>query len=195
MSDAALFPHETPRAFFDGLVREAMVACHVRSDELTAAYVVNVLCAYVRPDAGRAGADREAMALRLLQALDEPLPRQREQLQQLGDAALFVSGFFAESLARRLVDVGYCVSMGEYAYGSLSRQSERMLAPVFAELSEKFPAFVDVLHAVSEKTAPASTHSDLLRLYERWLRTGSARDAERLQRLGIVPAPPAPGVQ
>jgi hypothetical protein len=43
-----------------------------------------------------------------------------------------------------------------------------------------------VLSDVSEQT---TTHSavDVLRLYEKWLRTGSPRDGQRLADRGIVP--------
>ena len=57
---------------------------------------------------------------------------------------------------------------------------------VFAELSRKFVGFSDVLADISERTT-LSSNNDLLRIYEKWLRTGSARDGQRLIELGIVP--------
>ena len=45
---------------------------------------------------------------------------------------------------------------------------------------------MDVLADVSERTAVTSS-SDVLRLYEKWLRTGSARDGQRLVERGILP--------
>ena len=45
---------------------------------------------------------------------------------------------------------------------------------------------MDVLSDVSERTAVA-TNSDLLRTYEKWLRTGSPREGQRLIERGIVP--------
>jgi hypothetical protein len=76
--------------------------------------------------------------------------------------------------------------MGEYAYGSLSRRDEDAFCDVFAELARKFVGFTDVLSDVSERTALAS-NADVLRLYEKWLRTGSPRDGQRLVDKGIVP--------
>jgi hypothetical protein len=43
-----------------------------------------------------------------------------------------------------------------------------------------------VLSDISERTSPASS-ADALRLYEKWLRTGSARDGRRLLEHGILP--------
>jgi hypothetical protein len=97
-----------------------------------------------------------------------------------------MSGFFSDSLSRRSVDIDYYVSMGEYAYGSLSRRDEDALGAVFAELARKFVPFMDVLSMVSEQ-AGARSSVDVLRIYEKWLRTGSARDGQRLADQGIVP--------
>jgi hypothetical protein len=47
-------------------------------------------------------------------------------------------------------------------------------------------AFTDVLADISERTALGS-HADVLRLYEKWLRTGSERDGQRLIERGITP--------
>ena len=99
---------------------------------------------------------------------------------------LLVSGFFAESLHRGPVDVDYYVSMGEYAYGSLSRRDEDAFGEVFAELAGKFVGFMDVLSDISDRTGFAS-NADILRLYEKWLRTGSPREGQRLIDRGIVP--------
>ena len=111
---------------------------------------------------------------------------QRARLRSLGDLSLFVSGFFSDSLNRKPVDVDYYVSMGEYAYGSLSRFEEASLASIFGELASKFCSMADVLADVSERSALTS-NADLLRLYERWLRTGSRRDSQLLVEKGIVP--------
>jgi hypothetical protein len=43
-----------------------------------------------------------------------------------------------------------------------------------------------VLADISERTTLTS-HSDVLRLYEKWLRTGSERDGQRLVDRGILP--------
>jgi hypothetical protein len=85
-----------------------------------------------------------------------------------------------------LVDVDYYVNIGGVAYGTLGRRETDALSPVFAELAENFIGFVDVLSEVSERSACAS-NSDLLRLYERWLKTGSVRSGQLLVQRGVVP--------
>ena len=91
---------------------------------------------------------------------------------------------------RKLVDVDYYVSLGGFAYGALSRVETDTLSPVFAELAEKFARFVDVLSEVSERSS-CSSNADLLRLYERWMKTGSPRSAQLLAERGVVPIPSA----
>jgi hypothetical protein len=82
--------------------------------------------------------------------------------------------------------VDYYIALGERAYGSLARTSDDTFADVFDELSGKFSGFVDVLGEVSERTA-LSSNTDLLRLYEKWLRTRSPRSGDLLAQKGIVP--------
>lgn len=176
---------QTPAEYFKELVESALVRQHLRAGEHTSYYLVNLLCRFVRLDAK--GADHgEPLALRLARALESGGLEQRERLRRLGDFSLFVSGFFSDSLNRRAVDVDYYVSMGEYAYGSLSRRDEDAFSDVFGELARKFVGFMDVLADVSERTTLSSS-ADVLRLYEKWLRTGSARAGQQLIDRGIVP--------
>jgi hypothetical protein len=111
-------------------------------------------------------------------------------LQRLGDVSLFVAGFFAQSFARKLIDIDYHIAMGGHAYGvlaeTLSRGRGRVLGNVFAELSEKFQPMVDALNELAE-SAHAHSDKDILRLYEIWLKTGSRRSYAILKRLGVEP--------
>lgn len=177
---------EAPAEYFKELVDSALARQHLQAGDLTAYYLVNLLCQFVRPDARVSALDTEPLAIRLARALQTGGSEQRARLRSLGDISLFMSGFFPDSLRRRPVDVDYYVSMGEYAYGSLSRRDEDAFAEVFGELARKFVGFTDVLADISERTALTSS-ADLLRLYEKWLRTGSSRDGKKLIDQGIVP--------
>jgi hypothetical protein len=182
-----LLGDQTPAEYFKDLVAASLARQHVRAADLTEYYLVNLLCQYIRLDAGAAvGEVDEPLALRLARALRSGGLEQRAQLRSLGDFSLFMTGFFPDSFRRRLVDVDYYVSMGEYAYGSLARLDEDAFSEVFTELANKFVGFTDVLADISERTALAS-HTDVLRLYEKWLRTGSERDGQRLVERGILP--------
>jgi hypothetical protein len=174
---------ESAIEYFKELVDGALANQHVDAGELTAFYVVHLLSAFVR----RAGEGaREPLGPKLVAALESSGIRQRATLKEIGDASLCVSGFFSDSLRRKLVDVDYYVTIGGQAYNALSRYESDAFSPVFAELADKFAAFVDVLSEVSERTS-CTSNTDLLRLYERWLRTGSRRSGQLLLERGVVP--------
>ena len=112
-------------------------------------------------------------------------------LQRLGDVSLFVAGFFARSFAAKLIDIDYHIAMGGCAYGTLAHATEhgrgRVLGGVFAELSAKFQPMVDALNEVSEG-ATGTRDRDVLRLYEMWLKTGSARCYGIVSASGSIPS-------
>jgi hypothetical protein len=181
MSDPTL-RRESALEYFKELVEGALAHQHVRVGDLTAWYVVHLLVAFLRHSDEH---DIEPLALKLATALESGGSKRRAALKQIGDVSLFVSGFFSDSLRRKLVDVDYYVSVGGYAYDALSRYENDTRSPVFAELSDKFVTVVDVLSEVSERTVGGS-NADLLRLYEKWLRTGSRRTARLLVDRGVV---------
>ena len=182
-----LLREQTPVEYFKELVESALARQHLQAGDLTEYYLVNLLCQYIRLDARNGISDHaEPLALRLARALDSGGLEQRTRLRSLGDFSLFMSGFFADSFRGRSIDVDYYKSMGEYAYGSLSRSDDDAFAEVFAELARKFVGYMDVLSDISERTA-LTTSADVLRLYEKWLRTGSPRDGRRLIERGVLP--------
>jgi hypothetical protein len=82
--------------------------------------------------------------------------------------------------------------MGGRAYGSLAANlgptsRAAVLSSIFRELAAKFQRFVDALNDISEM-AHVHTDSDILRLYEIWMKTGSLRAHGILQRLGVDPS-------
>jgi hypothetical protein len=174
--------------YFKECVESACERQKLYPQPLTSYYLVSLLDEFTHMGcsvAAEAMLSNEALGLKLARALQSGGADQRTSLKQVGDASLFISGFFSESLRRSLVDVDYYVSIGGYAYGSLGAR-EDVLSPIFCELSEKFMAFVDVLSEVSERSSLTSD-ADLLRLYEKWVRTGSRRNGDLLAEKGIVP--------
>jgi hypothetical protein len=185
MSDV-VFRRESAVEYFKTLVDDALSHQRLNTQELTAYYVVQLLASFLQRPLADERTEDAPLAVRLVQALESGGARQRITLKEIGDVALFVSGFFSDSLNRKLVDVDYYVSIGGRAYNVLSRVETDAFSPVFAELGEKFVGFVDVLSEISERTS-CSSNSDLLRLYERWLKTGSRRSGQLLVERGVVP--------
>ena len=173
---------ESAVEYFRELVESALANQKIVAGELTSFYVVQLLAGFLE----RRAADDEPLSLQLVRALESGGAQQRAGLKQVGDVSLFISGFFSDSLQRKLVDVDYYVNIGGSAYNALSRYEGDTFSPVFAELAERFVDFVDVLTEVSERSS-FSSNTDLLRLYERWLRTGSTRSGQLLVERGVVP--------
>ena len=159
-------------------------------------YVVNLLTLYSRSeelyDDGGETYGLRPLALMLADAADAPSPEQRSSaLQRIGDVALFISGFFADSLANHSVDIDYYIRMGGSAYGSLSEEVRhtfrgRAIAGTYRELAAKFQVLVDVLNEMRDRER-RETNVDLLRAYSVWRKTGSQRARNLLRQHGVVP--------
>jgi hypothetical protein len=67
---------------------------------------------------------------------------------------------------------------------------------VLAELAAKFERFAEVIGDVADGTLASSARDDgsIVKLYERWLRTGSQRLADALGEHGLVPTRGAGGL-
>jgi len=179
----AVFQRESAVEYFKDLVDRALTHQGVATQELTSYYVVQLLAGFLQQPENL---DDGPLSVRLVRALESGGMRQRASLKQIGDLSLFIAGFFSESLNRKMVDVDYYATIGGRAYHALSRVETDTFSPVFAELGSKFVDFVDVLSEVSERTSCA-TNVDLLRLYEKWIKTGSRRSGQLLVERGVVP--------
>jgi hypothetical protein len=181
------------REFFSDLLRRAIENQRAQVQPTTALYVTNLLHEYLSSEALYVQGDdgtwqQRPLALLLKEALEEQGPARVQMLRRLGDTSLFVSGFFPDSLARRssLVDVDYYIAMGGRAYDAVGSIAARHAGrDLWDELSSRFRLLVDLLNEVSERTL-ASTETGMVRLYERWLKTGSDRLAGVLAGRGVV---------
>jgi hypothetical protein len=86
----------------------------------------------------------EPLGIKLAEAGSDPGQRVKT-LKEVGDTSLYVAGFFAESLGRKLVDVDYYVGLGSSAYHELASRLGGSITDVYRDLAERFPAFVEVL--------------------------------------------------
>src|SRR5262249_53371870 len=96
----------------------------------------------------------------------------------------------------RGIDRGYVSSVGATAYTHAAammriktRVEPKAVPDVLSELAAKFDRFAAVLRDVAEGTIVCGPRDErsIVKLYERWLKTGSAPLAEELGARGIVP--------
>jgi hypothetical protein len=174
-------PHASVDEFFHDVVQDALEEVRLPVGEPTEWYLVGLLGGFTRariPD--------QPLGLQLVEAPADPGERVR-RLKQVGDTSLYVSGFFTESLGRKLVDIDYYVSIGTSAYTQLAQRLGGSLTEVYRELAARFPAFVEVLALVRRRVDFAS--ADITKLYEQWLRTRDEWVEKKLRAFGVLVDP------
>ena len=201
--NAEILVGKTAQEWFRETLSDALSQRRMKIQEVTEFYLVNLLASFLErerlfveePDGT---AQTEPLALVLLRALQRDARSRDRELRRLGDTALFVSGFFGDSLARSLVDVDYYIAMGERAYGTLAGTARGGHGELYGELAERFAAFVDLFAEIAELSNLRSNRG-LLRLYERFLITRSERVADLLRARGVAlfggPGPAPKGVK
>ncbi|MSR13354.1 MAG: hypothetical protein EXR86_02100 [Gammaproteobacteria bacterium] len=182
--------------YFHAQLAASVAHQQVAADPQTLNYLADMLTQFADPEQlfarTQEGLDIKPLALQYADVVHAEGDSQRKlALKRLGDIALFISGMFAGNLARKLVDVDYYIAMGSTAYRDLDEAWSGNFIPKlpsspYAELGSKFPTFVDVLAEVSEKSHLGSKR-DVLRDYEIWLRTGSARTLNKMHQYGLQP--------
>lgn len=180
--------------FFGELVEEAVAERQVNPTDAVRVYLTALLADYAKPGALNRDAFDRPFTLLFAEALECGGGERFKRFRALGDGALYVRGFFWEHLETRGVALRYVSSVGARAYESarhmLRRTGEASEATdLFGELAERFDAFVELFGAVADRLLAqgATSNGAMVRLYERWLRTGSSALGEALVARGLVP--------
>jgi hypothetical protein len=184
--------HATVTEFFRDAVTDALRSRNVSAAEPTEFYIVNLLVEFTKVSR----VDEEPLALKMAELAGATPDAKARGLKEIGDTSLYVTGFFQDSLSRRLVDVDYYIAMGESAYGQLAQiigmtrgSATDFFRAVYKELAGKFATYVEVLNEVRRNTslaAPGHSGANLVRLYEEWLKTGSEWLERRLREAGLL---------
>lgn len=186
--------HADVRTLFEQTLDAAALGRETGASPAARTYLVGLLTDYARAERlAEAGLDRP-LTLQLAEAERWRGPERFERLRTLGDAVLYVSGFFGVHLRQRGVEEGYVASLGARAYqGALAMLGTgdrgAGAADVLAELAGRFRDFSRLLGEVADRLLFAGAGGDrqLVRLYERWLATGSAALADALVGRGVLP--------
>lgn len=176
--------------WFEQQLDEALTRRGVTAGERTRAYLVDLLA--------RVGVGRDPdvlktpLAIQLAEARSVMGEAERlRRFRALGDDALYLRGFCTEHLEHRGISAEYVATLGEAAYvqaGALAtRSAGRGVSEVYRELARKFAGLAEALDEIRESTV-FRTPRDIVRLYDRWLKTHSPRIAERLTEEGVFPS-------
>jgi hypothetical protein len=189
-ADPVQIDHSVPRAVFAELIAGALHKVQRQPSPMAIAYLVELLDERVLENPSGLGGEQTLAEALLAAQRDHGVDRIR-RMRGLGDHALFVSGFLADSVLSGAVDAGYYRQIGCSAYGDVvsglrGRGASGSWARLYRELGECFGEFVEILAEVGDRTRPGRPQN-LLGVYDRYLRTGSARDRELLLRAGYLP--------
>ena len=171
-------------SFFHEMVTEAIHRRNLSTYPLVSKYLVDLLKSFTSTSNFEMENTLAEMYLKALQ--EESQKIKYDKLKKLGELSLYISGFFGDSLKRKVVDIDYYAEIGGRAYDCLASETqEDTYAKVYGEISIKFLDFVDVLTLVSQKSLIQS-NEDLLRLYDRYISTGSKLAKEQLLEKGLI---------
>lgn len=176
------------REYFRGELQSALEKQQISAQTESIEYLVNLMLRYMESEAffvknAKGKLENNVLADLYAEYLKGSVEKKKLALQRLGDICLLISGYFSDSLNRKVVDIDYYFGMGGSAYWTLA--SIHNGSSLYKELAVKFKPFSGILSEMSERSG-LQTNSDLLRLYERWLFTGSDRLRGLLSEQGIA---------
>jgi hypothetical protein len=173
--------------WFQLRIEDARQSGSVEVSDDTALYLSTLLAERTRAD--RPQPSEQTLAELHLRAANSPPVEQARTYRELGDRALYLLGYFAESLRRRTVGPGYYAEMGAAAYHRADRAFKERYADafgdVFHELAFRFADCVRLIRMARDAEI-ADDEDSLPFLYDRWLATGSEVYAAKLREKGLV---------
>lgn len=181
-----------PQDYFADVVNDALRTRKITSSPLANEYLVKLLTHYISADnlfdetTDSGKKTRSTLAELYLKATNAESSVRQDLLKKLGDTSLYISGFFSESLNRKVVDVTYYINMGESAFNLLSGAvTEEVYSNLYKDFSTQFVKYMDALSYISKQTN-LQKDSNLLKLYENYQKTGSDLMRETLVDVGFI---------
>lgn len=161
-----LILEETEVAQWHSLVRDAEDTCGYQLNETMESYLVFTLMRFMRNQ----DLATKAIAPDYLRSNGLPESMRLDQLRDIGDQCLLLSGLYPKRAEKRLVRVSYYVNMGRSAYQNLSENVQHASAELYQQLAEAFIMLMDLLQTIRQFSSPA-LHP--LQAFELWSDTGS----------------------
>lgn len=132
-------------------------ASHILSKNLKN-YLINLLCFYINAERlfEKSAAESKSYEKTLVEwyKISEKSNKQEKLhiFKKIGDFSLYLSGFFRESLKKKLVHLSYYKEMGQTAYHYVG-QSYPTRLNVFKELSIEFSNISEILFSLQKKSS------------------------------------------
>lgn len=132
---------QSQTALWHELVRESEQRAGRELGEERESYLVMTLMRHL----GDAPLAHRVMAFELLEALNANGRQRQQELRDVGDRCLLISGLYPELAERRRVQLSYFMDLGRGAYARLAAEMSVALAQLFGELANSFAELVRVL--------------------------------------------------
>ncbi|VAX13242.1 hypothetical protein MNBD_GAMMA24-1093 [hydrothermal vent metagenome] len=167
------------------LVSEAEAELGVSLDDEMESYLVFTLMHYSRrPDMAS-----RVMALDYLQAMQSSGSASEQQMREVADQCLLLTGLFPARARRRRVSLTYYVDLGRSAYQHLAENLASM-TEFYSRMAQQFIQAMDTLHTIRQMSE-GRLQLDPLETFNLWQQTGSR--AARAQMALITQAIPIAG--
>jgi len=160
------------------LVHEAEQDYGCQLDEAMQSYLVFTLMRFAKNQQLNA----KALALDYLNLHHLPHRIRSEQLRDIGDQCLLVSGLYPQSAEKRQVSVTYYVDLGRSAYQHIGAVTQQGIAELYQQLAESFVLLMDLLQTIRQYSAPALQPITAMEL---WHQTGSRAAYKQISDKGI----------
>ncbi|HJP19504.1 MAG TPA: hypothetical protein QF468_12730, partial [Nitrospinota bacterium] len=141
------YNEEKPMEYFREMVNSAVENLHVHADEEVIFYIVNLLSEFLKIDNLYTdldpNADEEPLTLLLEKALNSDQNEQIQRFKHLGDFSLFISGFFYDSLYKKLASLDFykiigCTSYNQLASIMKTKAQSKVFWELYHQLGENF---------------------------------------------------------
>lgn len=197
-SQAVLDLSLSAQAFFHERITDASKQLRVKLNDDVEFYLVNLLTEFINPD--RLNQDFEPqtdilatpLVFLLKQTVEAPESKRPVMYRRLGDASLYIAGYFQDYFNDKTFDINYFITMGASAYNQAAlllknhAKDSAQHPETLESLSRNFIQVVDVVAQASDTAGPPKA-TDILHIYDRWNRCGSERLRNLLQEHGITP--------
>jgi len=148
------------------LVHEAELDYGAHLDAAMQSYLVFTLMRFSKNQQ----LNTQALALEYLTSHQLPNNLRRDQLRDIGDQCLLVSGLYPQTAERRQVSASYYVDMGRSAYHHISTFTQQGIAELYLQLAESFILLMDLLQTIRQYSSPAMQP---IAAFDLWYQTGS----------------------
>jgi len=160
------------------LVHEAELDYGCELGETMQSYLVFTLMRFAKNQQ----LNSHALAIDYLNSHHLPNSMRSEQLRDIGDQCLLVSGLFPQSAEKRQVGVTYYVDLGRSAYHHISTVTQQGIAELYQQLAESFILLMDLLQTIRQYSMPALQPIAAMEL---WRQTGSKAAYQQISEHGI----------